>query len=1401
VSVHSCCALDPHEHHTFPPSPLTPHLPPPLYSLRSWKRRYFVLDGFDLNYYRSDSESDLSSSPRGSIDLRGAELFQAVHERFGPRYMEVHRTAQGAKYPLAAADPEEYDQWLRTLIYVINLSIEEEEEVEAAQAAAAAAAAESAAEEPAAPAPASPLERAARNLETLKKDVRALREGRSPASGPSGVSASSSAPSPPKAAANAPAAASPGAVSAEQRAVLAMMEATAAAAREGERTRMQVEDLLSAWTIASNAAFLRSSPAMKAVVGLTAPAAAGEGDRTEAHVAAGLAALLALSPAAAATIAGGHAAASSAPAPASPSSPFPAATSARTTTPSTSPRPTLSASLYSPESPAAAATSGSSAGSPALLGRLAAAAAAATASPPVLAATPPTPAAAATAWPRASPSSSSSSPPSSPVSVYAGDVESARRALAEANHATAAAAREAARTRMTVATSSAAAAARRVTLQEAAEAEAAANASLLARHNQREERERPWRSVHRGAGTPDRAVAGTVRSRSRGASQSPPPPLLGPFGPGGPAFPASINTQAALAEAEDRVREFRRALQDGSRGAGAGAGGGGGARALSPPGRRASAGPAASLPRVALLAAKSPARATAATPTPHKRRSSVGAADPVANAFAPADVNTHPAPHAAHPHDPAPRQTKKSEALQALSAVRRTREAAEEAALFERERQHHPHHHHHHSHQPSGPGESVAAAAHHVAVTGAMRLAQAEHFHPDFAAAVAEASPTLEALFSRFAVADVAAAEAAGAPALRLPLLRLQELVAAAALLDDTAATSPSGPGASSPNPFDVTPDHVAEIAARVVEASGGNAGEGEGGDAAPVRLSYPQFISALVILSVLSQGPSVADRPCQLRSLVEGKLAPLLQPLLRRRGEGTAATIPSQAPPAMTGAPASRPASATSGLDGEGTMRISPAPDAPSTGPSTASSLLPLFSKAAAGASPSGAGAGGRASPRQLTVDLDDLSRRIRALELKTSPRGVNAAGPSAAAAAAAAAAAGGSPLHLKDLTAGVGSAVRRPAAGPAERRSASATAADRWPHAPVLLGSPSSAFASGGGASPSSGDASGHRGARASTPRSKTPSARSGDASAGASAAAAQATAAARSPLARSPPAASAPAAAASEEGEEAGHDGEPEFDAELDAVFDSPPPPQSAAALPPRTAALSSSIPTLIPPRILASISPNGTVMGNAEMRAVFRKDRRALETIFRHYADLRVSTAPASVGHGAHTRLRPHGGTAGGIAALPHGADPAASAFAAVPHSLLLDRSLLFFGDLSRFSHEFSIVPALMSHAGVFALFVTVAEPMSSSADAGPHGAGEEGDGGGGGPVLAVRMGGFLELLGRICVAAYHVGGPLLPLAASALMLLRRMDAGDGRKAMARESRGAAVLRFSARSGFM
>lgn len=93
-----------------------------------WKRRWFVLDGYNLLYYRSSSDYP-AQPPRGTIPLRGSELYTAVHARYGNRYLEVHDPTGKVKYPLVAESAEEYNQWLDTLVYVINLGEDEDEEL------------------------------------------------------------------------------------------------------------------------------------------------------------------------------------------------------------------------------------------------------------------------------------------------------------------------------------------------------------------------------------------------------------------------------------------------------------------------------------------------------------------------------------------------------------------------------------------------------------------------------------------------------------------------------------------------------------------------------------------------------------------------------------------------------------------------------------------------------------------------------------------------------------------------------------------------------------------------------------------------------------------------------------------------------------------------------------------------------------------------------------------------------------------------------------------------------------------------------------------------------------------------------------------------------------------------
>jgi hypothetical protein len=58
--------------------------------------------------------------------------------------------------------------------------------------------------------------------------------------------------------------------------------------------------------------------------------------------------------------------------------------------------------------------------------------------------------------------------------------------------------------------------------------------------------------------------------------------------------------------------------------------------------------------------------------------------------------------------------------------------------------------------------------------------------------------------------------------------------------------------------------------------------------------------------------------------------------------------------------------------------------------------------------------------------------------------------------------------------------------------------------------------------------------------------------------------------------------------------------------------------------------------------------------------------------------------------------------------------------------------------------------------------------------------------------------FLELLVKIAILIYSFNGLLLDIHTSIQLLLRTMDASEGRKAMMRESRSAGTIRFSART---
>lgn len=230
--------------------------------------------------------------------------------------------------------------------------------------------------------------------------------------------------------------------------------------------------------------------------------------------------------------------------------------------------------------------------------------------------------------------------------------------------------------------------------------------------------------------------------------------------------------------------------------------------------------------------------------------------------------------------------------------------------------------------------------------------------------------------------------------------------------------------------------------------------------------------------------------------------------------------------------------------------------------------------------------------------------------------------------------------------------------------------------------------------------------------------------------------------------------------------------------------------------------SSSASIVPVSILRMISPiTETTMGNIAIRSAFQADHKPLSIIFHHYADLRVSNASNN-----HASASVINATVASISHIPHIHYSHTLSLQQLPKKILLDRHVLFFNDVSRFAHDFDIIPSLVSPAILQQLYLNIATPISVTLKETPSrhpssiGTGTNTTQPTTTTVYVLKLEGFLEWLGRIAVLSFHMRGPLHEPGQAALHLLRHLDASDGRKRMVKETRGERLLRFSARTLF-
>ena len=86
---------------------------------RNWKRRWFVLDGLDLEYYENiDLVTGVPVAKKGEQNLKGYEAKEISHHE--KKFVFVLQNSQGNQIHLCADDERSMNLWIKAIHAAIN---------------------------------------------------------------------------------------------------------------------------------------------------------------------------------------------------------------------------------------------------------------------------------------------------------------------------------------------------------------------------------------------------------------------------------------------------------------------------------------------------------------------------------------------------------------------------------------------------------------------------------------------------------------------------------------------------------------------------------------------------------------------------------------------------------------------------------------------------------------------------------------------------------------------------------------------------------------------------------------------------------------------------------------------------------------------------------------------------------------------------------------------------------------------------------------------------------------------------------------------------------------------------------------------------------------------------------
>ena len=85
------------------------------HKIKNWRRRWFVLRGFQLKYYKAEQGADSNKKVQGLIDVRDFNVQRATIAKSKLALRLVSRQSANQDYLLYAESVTEYEQWFKVL--------------------------------------------------------------------------------------------------------------------------------------------------------------------------------------------------------------------------------------------------------------------------------------------------------------------------------------------------------------------------------------------------------------------------------------------------------------------------------------------------------------------------------------------------------------------------------------------------------------------------------------------------------------------------------------------------------------------------------------------------------------------------------------------------------------------------------------------------------------------------------------------------------------------------------------------------------------------------------------------------------------------------------------------------------------------------------------------------------------------------------------------------------------------------------------------------------------------------------------------------------------------------------------------------------------------------------------